>query len=471
MSAERVGVREVVTAALAVLCVTPVVGVLIVRLRYGSTGTRTFYQQIAANRVSSVLLVAVLFEVVAITGFLIGAGIGIGFGAALIGGLVVAAVALAITTGATAFSLHHGDQFILNLSGAKPADPTDRQVLLNVVAELALAAAIPVPAVYVIDSPAMNAMSIGRDPAHASIAVTRGLLDKLDREELQGVIAHELAHIANFDSRHALLVALLVGAVVVMTELFLHLMVEIATNPWVGGDSLSGMVGSLAAWLVVTVVGLVFALTLRLFAPLAALAVQAAVSRDREYLADATAVGITRNPSACIAALGDLDHAYAAIPDASGGTQHLWIVNPLRETHPGRPRLVRDPSPDRRPYRAPALARGPPARRPGTGGIGRRFARLTRRSARDGVRRRHPYTRLVPGEALQLVRRRRPRMTRPEPSTQVPRRLRHHHLVRAGEREHARRGVDRDAARLVADELDLARVDPDPDRDPHLAGR
>ncbi len=335
VSAERVGVREVVTASLAVLCVTPVVGVLIVRLRYGSTGTRTFYQQIAANRVSSVLLVAVLFEVVAITGFLIGAGIGIGFGAALIGGLVVAAVALAITTGATVFSLHHGDQFILNLSGAKPADPADRQVLLNVVAELALAAAIPVPAVYVIDSPAMNAMSIGRDPAHASIAVTRGLLDKLDREELQGVVAHELAHIANFDSRHALLVALLVGAVVVMTELFLHLMVEIATNPWVGGDSLSGMVGSLAAWLVVTVVGLVFALTLRLFAPLAALAVQAAVSRDREYLADATAVGITRNPSGLIAALGDLDHANAAIPDASGGTQHLWIVNPVRESHEG----------------------------------------------------------------------------------------------------------------------------------------
>ena len=207
----------------------------------------------------------------------------------------------------------------------------------------------------------MNAMSIGRDPAHASIAVTRGLLDTLDREELQGVVAHELAHIANFDSRHALLVALLVGAVVVMTELFLHLMVEIATNPWVGGDSISGMAGSLAVWLVVTVVGLVFALTLRLFAPLAALAVQAAVSRDREYLADATAVGITRNPAGLIAALGDLDHANAAVPDASGGTQHLWIVNPVRESgEGGRGWFATHPATSDR-IDAPALARRPRA--------------------------------------------------------------------------------------------------------------
>lgn len=335
VSAQHVGVREIATAALAILCITPVVGVLIVRMRYGSTGDRTFYQQIAANRVSSALLVAVLFEVVAVTGFLIGAGIGLGFGVALIAGLVTAAIAVAISVGATAFALFHGDSLILDVSGAKPANSRHEAQLLNVVTELSVAAGIPAPKVYVIDTPAVNAMSIGRDPAHASLAVTSGALEVFDREELQGVVAHELGHIANLDSRHALLVALLVGAVVVMTALFLKFMIEVATHPWIGGDSISETVGSLAAWLVVVVIGLLFAGTLRLFAPFAALAVQAAVSRDREYLADATAVGITRNPAGLIAALGRLDHANAVIPEANGGTQHLWIVNPVRESREG----------------------------------------------------------------------------------------------------------------------------------------
>ena len=282
------------------------------------------------------LLVAVLFEIVAVTGFLIGAGIGLGFGVALVAGLVTAGIAVAISVGATAFALLHGDSLILDVSGAKPAgEPRTRRSCSTSSPSCSTAAGIPAPAVYVIDTPAVNAMSIGRDPAHASLAVTRGALETLDREELQGVVAHELGHIANLDSRHALLVALLVGAVVVMTALFLQLMVEIATHPWIGGESITEAVGGLAAWLVVTVIGLLFAGILRLFAPFAALAVQAAVSRDREYLADATAVGITRNPAGLIAALGKLDHANASIPEANGGTQHLWIVNPVRESREG----------------------------------------------------------------------------------------------------------------------------------------
>jgi heat shock protein HtpX len=334
VSAGRVGVREVATGALAVLCLTPVVGVLAVRGRYGVPGDRTFQQQVAANRASSVLLVAILFEVVAVTAFLIGAGVGIGFGAALLAGLVLAGLSTAVTVGATAFALLRGDALILDLAKARPAGPADRQ-LVNVVAELSTAAGIPAPGVFVIDVPAANALSIGRDPAHASIAVTRGLLDRLDREELQGVVAHELAHVANLDSRHALLVALLVGAVVLLTDVFLHVAIEVSTHPWVGGDSVPEIVGSLAAWLVVAVVGLAFAGVLRLFAPLAALAVQAAVSRDREYLADATSVGITRNPAGLESALRKLEHVHGEMPDANRGTQHLWIVNPVREGREG----------------------------------------------------------------------------------------------------------------------------------------
>jgi heat shock protein HtpX len=328
VAASRPGVREVASGTLLVLCVTPLVGAAVVRLRYGAPGRRTFGQQVAANRGSSVLLVAVLFELMAITGLLIGAAVGVAFGAALGLGVVVAVVSSAVTLGAAAFAMRSGDGMILDLATATEAGPAEQQ-LRNVVAELALAAGVAAPRVFVIETPALNALSVGRDPDHGTIAVTRGLLDRLDREQLQGVIAHELAHIANLDSRHAVLVALLVGAIVVMTELFLSLVIEVAKHPWTG-DDLRDTVAALALWLVVVVVGLVVGGVLRLVAPVAALAVQAAVNRDREYLADATAVGITRNTAGLIGALEQLDGARGAVPGGGKGTQHLWIVNPVR---------------------------------------------------------------------------------------------------------------------------------------------
>jgi heat shock protein HtpX len=201
----------------------------------------------------------------------------------------------------------------------------------------------------VIESPTANALSVGRNPSNASIAITRGLLKKLDREELQGVIAHELAHIANLDSRHAVLVALLVGAIVLLTDVFLHLIIEVAKNPWTG-DDIQDTVAALALWLVVVAVGLIVGGLLRLLAPVAALAVQAAVSRDREYLADATAVGITRNAAGLIGALEKLEHTRAEMKNTNRGTQHLWIVNPVKEgkeggrgwfdTHPATPERI-----------------------------------------------------------------------------------------------------------------------------------
>ena len=329
VSAERPGVREVASMALAILCLTPLVGASAVRLRYGAPGKRTFQQQIAANRGSSVLLVAVLFEIMAVTGFLIGAAVGVAFGAALAAGLAVAAISILVTLGATGFAMASGDGMVLDIASAKEAGPQEQQ-LRNVVAELAIAAGVPAPRIYLIESPTANALSVGRNPSNASIAITRGLLEKLDREELQGVIAHELAHIANLDSRHAVLVALLVGAIVLLTDVFLHLIIEVAKNPWTG-DDIQDTIAALALWLVVVVVGLIVGGLLRLLAPLAALAVQAAVSRDREYLADATAVGITRNTAGLIGALEKLERTRAEMKDANRGTQHLWIVNPVKE--------------------------------------------------------------------------------------------------------------------------------------------
>ncbi len=332
----RAGVREVVAVALALLCVTPVVGVGLVRLRYGSPGRRTFHQQIAANQGSSILLVLVLFEIVAVTAFLIGAAVGVAFESALVGGLLVAGVSLAVTAGATWFAIFHGGGFVLDAQKAKEAAGGPKEVQLrNIVREMAIAANVPEPKVYVIDVPGANAFSVGRDPQHASVAVTRGLLDRLDREELQGVIAHELAHVANFDSRHAVLVAFMVGAVVVLTDLFFALVLELAQHPPTDFDDIRAMAAGLALWGVVVVVGLVVGGLLKLCAPFAALAVQAAISRDREYLADATAVQITRNPQGLIEALGKLEETRPAMTDANRGIQHLWIVNPVRDGHSG----------------------------------------------------------------------------------------------------------------------------------------
>jgi heat shock protein HtpX len=332
----RPGVREVVAVALALLCITPVVGVGLVRLRYGSPGRRTFYQQIAANQGSSILLVLVLFEIVAVTAFLIGAAVGVAFGSALASGLLVAGVSIAVTAGATWFAVFHGGGFVLDTQKARAPAATPKEVQLrNIVREMATAAGLPEPTVYVIDTPAANALSVGRDPQHASIAVTRGLLDRLDREELQGVVAHELAHVANFDSRHAVLVAFMVGAVVVLTDLFFALVLELAKHPPTDFDDIRGLAAGLALWAVAVVVGLVVGGLLKLCAPFAALAVQAAISRDREYLADATAVRITRNPQGLIEALGKLEATRPEMAGANRGTQHLWIVNPVKAGNEG----------------------------------------------------------------------------------------------------------------------------------------
>jgi heat shock protein HtpX len=336
VTAQRVGVREVATGALALICLTPVLGALYVRLRYGSTGSRTFHQQIAGNRVSSIMLVAILFEILLITGFLIGAAVGVFLDLPLLSGLAAAGLSLVATIGATVFAMRRGDRFILDISGARVAGTGGREgQLRNVVRELSLAGNLPAPEVYIVEASAPNAFAVGRDSQHASIAVTRGLHTTLDREELQGVIAHELAHVANLDSRHGLLVALLVGAVVILTDVFFETVVEIATHPSFDADSLSELVAGIVMWLLISAIAIVFAAALKLFAPLAARAVQAAVSRDREYLADATSVAITRNPAGLVSALQKLERGSGSLPNTNRGTQHLWIVNPVRESQEG----------------------------------------------------------------------------------------------------------------------------------------
>jgi heat shock protein HtpX len=218
-----------------------------------------------------------------------------------------------------------GDSLVMATSGAREiprGEPPERyRQLVNVVEEMRLAGGLPPPRLWVIDDSAPNAFATGRDPQHASVAVTTGLLDKLDREELQGVIGHEMSHIGNLDIRFSLLVGVLVGSIALLADWFLRF------TFWGGGrrgnNDRNGGGGAAA-------VIFILALVLAVVAPLIGRLVQAAVSRSRESLADATAVDMTRNPIGLARALRAISDDPEVLEVANRATQHLYIVNPIK---------------------------------------------------------------------------------------------------------------------------------------------
>jgi heat shock protein HtpX len=277
----------------------------------------TFYREIARNRRRSWVLVALVIVVLGVLGGAIGYASGFGWG-----GVVMA---LVVGTAMSVGSFFAGDALVMATSGAREVDrlkPPDRyQQLLNVVEEMRLAGGLPPPRVWVIDDSAPNAFATGRDPKHASVAVTTGLLDKLDREQLQGVIGHEMSHIGNLDIRFGLLVGVLVGSIALLADWFLRF------TFWGGGrrsDSDRGGGGGAAA------VIFVLALVLAVVAPLIGRLVQASVSRTRESLADVTAVELTRNPIGLARALRTISDDTEVLEVANRATQHLYIVNPIK---------------------------------------------------------------------------------------------------------------------------------------------
>jgi heat shock protein HtpX len=278
----------------------------------------TFYREIDRNRRRSWLLVAVVIVVLGLLGGAVGYATGFGWY-----GLVLAlGVAIAMAVG----SWYAGDALVMATSAAQEIDranpPEPFSQLVNVVEEMRLAGGLPLPRLWVIDDSAPNAFATGRDPEHASVAVTTGLLDKLDREQLQGVIGHEMSHIGNLDIRFTLLVGVLVGAIALLADWFLRF------TYWGGGrrsSSDSDRGGGGAAALIFAL-----ALILALVAPLIGRLVQAAVSRSRESLADATAVELTRNPVGLARALRTISDDREVLEVANRATQHLYIVNPIK---------------------------------------------------------------------------------------------------------------------------------------------
>ena len=199
------------------------------------------------------------------------------------------------------------------------------------VRELSIAANIPPPATYVIEDGSQNAFATGRDPEHASIAVTRGLLERMDREELQGVIGHELGHVRNLDTRYALYVAVLVGLVAIVTDGFLRMIVEAWRHGafyWKGEGK--NAAGALVAGLCVGLFLLIVAALLRLSRRCSRRWSRPRSSRQREFLADATSVEFTRNPRALERALTSIAADSDTLEAANRGTQHLWFRNPVK---------------------------------------------------------------------------------------------------------------------------------------------
>jgi heat shock protein HtpX len=276
----------------------------------------TFRDRIAVNRRNSLLLIAGFLGFVTVFGYVIGYA-WLGDPSRALFGLVLAFIVGTVSGLATYYG---GDRMVLAASRAKEITHEDAPVLFNVVEEMAIASGSPMPKVYRIEDSAPNAFATGRDPEHASVAVTSGLLEKLNRDELQGVIAHEMSHVGNYDIRYAMLVGILVGTTVLISDFFLR-------GLWFGGGRGRQREGGGQIQLIMIVVAIIFAILAPLFARL----LQLSISRQREYLADATAVQLTRNPKGLADALQKISGDREVLEVANRATAHLYIANPIKK--------------------------------------------------------------------------------------------------------------------------------------------
>ncbi len=271
----------------------------------------SIYEAASANRWRTLLLIAVFTALVAVLAYFVGEYFAPG------GGLAALPFALAISGGSALVSYFAGDKLILAQSQARELGPDEERKLRDVVESLALGLGIPTPKIYVIEDSAPNAFATGRDPQHASIAVTRGLLDKLDRTELEGVIAHELSHVGNRDIRVMVLVVVLVGTVALLADWMWRSMF------WGRGrDRDRGGGGAIIA---------VIAIALAVLTPIIATLIQLAVSRQREYLADASGALLTRYPPGLASALRKIAADKEPLEVANKATAALYIANPLKD--------------------------------------------------------------------------------------------------------------------------------------------
>lgn len=241
-------------------------------------------------------------------------GQGLGFGE--VGGLGLVGVALIMAGIMNFISYFWSDKIVLGISGAKQIQKSDNPEVFRIVENLCIAGGLPMPKVYILNDTATNAFATGRDPKHAAIAFTTGILQKLNKQELEGVAAHELSHVGNRDTLVMTVVSVLVGTIALASDFFLRSM-------FFGGNRDSDSKGSNQLFLILAIVAAILA-------PIIATLIQLAVSRRREYLADASGVLLTRHPQALADALLKISSDKEPLEAANRGTAHLYIVNPFK---------------------------------------------------------------------------------------------------------------------------------------------
>ena len=274
------------------------------------------HEQIAANKRKTVLLFIAAIAFTALIGYAIGF---LFFQGGVVGVVLATILAVALSLG----SYFAGDRIVLASTGAREVTAEQEPRLHNIVEGIAIAAGVPKPRVYVVPEQAPNAFATGRNPEHSSIAVTQGLLDIMNRVELEGVIGHEMSHVLDRDILVGTVVATVVGAAVLMSEFFMR------SWFWSGGrmgGRRDGGDGGGIIMLVLFAVGIV----LLILAPLAGQLIKLSVSRNREYLADAQGVLLTRYPPGLISALEKIRDAPHAMRSANNATAHLWLEQPSR---------------------------------------------------------------------------------------------------------------------------------------------
>jgi len=267
------------------------------------------YSQISANKRKTWIIVVLFMLFVTTVVFVYGKASG--YGLSYVGiGLIISGI-MGIS------SYYYSDKMILGMSGAKQIQKEDNPVLFRTVENLCIGAGIPMPRIYIIKDSAINAFATGRDPKHSVVCVTTGILDRLNKIELEGVIAHELSHVRNYDIRLMSIVVILVGLVALLADFFMR-------SLWFGGRRDRSSSGNSQG------IFLLIGIALAILSPLIATLIQLAVSRKREFLADASGSLLTRYPEGLASALEKISADKEPLEVANNATAHLYIANPFK---------------------------------------------------------------------------------------------------------------------------------------------
>lgn len=284
---------------------------------------KNIYEVQSANKIKSGIIVVLFFAFIFLVSYILTNAFGYYQGYAP-GGLAYFGMALVISGISSFASYYFSDQIVLGISGARPANTQEDKLFTQVIENLCIGAGIPKPKLFVIDDVSPNAFATGRDPEHAVICATSGLLSKLNRSEMEGVFGHELTHVKNYDTRLMAVVAVMVGLIALLGDWFMRSM-------WWGGgrrrDDNEGNAGT-----IFIILGIVFAI----LSPIVGTLIQLAISRRREFMADAGSVQITRQPGNLISALQKIADDPNALRGANKATAHLYIENPFKKKGHGQ---------------------------------------------------------------------------------------------------------------------------------------